>query len=94
MFDMPAKEASEKAIYRDLTKILKGEGFIRLQKSVYVRVVTNLGEVMPYMKRLEKQLPKKGDIIIMTVPIRTFKKIIHLGSGNIPLNVADEVLIL
>lgn len=67
MFDLPVETDEEKRAYREFRKNLIKEGFIMIQYSVYVRTCPNREFGNRLEKRIQKFIPKKGNIRLLVI---------------------------
>ena len=72
MFDLPVLTANEKRAYRKFIKLIKEEGFIMFQESVYVKLSINESAVKNLVKVIKNNTPSKGFISMITVTERQF----------------------
>ena len=80
MFDLPV---GTKKQMRDATKFrqfLLDEGFEMSQFSVYARLCNGKDSFESYLKRIEGNLPEKGDVHILTFTDRQYEGIIRFSS--------------
>ena len=77
-FDIPMETSSEKKQYLQFLKKLKGEGFIMMQRSVYIKLSINKSNVDSTIKILKKAVPKNGDIAVLVVTEKQFASIEYL----------------
>ncbi len=76
-FDLPVQTQEEKRAYTDFRKHLIKNGFSQLQYSVYIRHTTSIESMEAHIKRIERILPKKGKVSILTVTDKQFGLIKH-----------------
>lgn len=62
MFDLPTETGFDKREYIRFRKVLLKNGFNMIQYSVYVRSCPSYENLETHRKRLEKNLPSKGEI--------------------------------
>lgn len=80
MFDLPV--ASKKQMH-DATKFrefLLDQGFEMSQFSVYARFCNGKDHVETYLKRIEANLPEKGDIHVLTFTDKQYENIVRFSS--------------
>jgi len=77
-FDLPSVTDTDKKAYRHFVKDIKGEGFIMLQESVYVKLGFSQMIVDATMGRVKKLVPREGMVSVLTVTERQFASIEHL----------------
>ncbi|GAP02517.1 CRISPR-associated endoribonuclease Cas2 [Fructobacillus pseudoficulneus] len=67
MFDLPVETTAEQRAYRQFRKALLSEGFLMMQESIYVRVVTNQKAANLLEKRIVVHVPNNG--LIQTLQV-------------------------
>jgi CRISPR-associated protein Cas2 len=80
MFDLPVSSKKE---MRDATKFrefLLDEGFEMSQFSVYARFCNGKDSFDAHLGRIERNLPEKGDIHVLTFTDRQYENIIRFSS--------------
>lgn len=80
MFDLPV---GSKKQMRDATKFrefLLDEGFEMSQFSVYARFCNGKDSFDTHLARIERNLPEKGDIHILTFTDRQYENIVRFSS--------------
>lgn len=80
MFDLPVGTKKE---MRDATKFrefLLDQGFEMSQFSVYARFCNGKESFESYQLRIERNLPEKGDVHILTFTDRQYENIIRFSS--------------
>lgn len=83
MFDLPVETEREKREYREFRKNLIKEGFVMLQYSVYMRTCPNRDYSSRLEKRLQKQLPSKGNVRLLTITEKQYDDMkLLVGSKN------------
>lgn len=80
-FDLPVESASQRKEYRLFRKHLIKEGFLMMQESVYVKLVTNDGAAGAAIMRLRKHRPKEGLVQVLKVTEKQFETMDYI-SGN------------
>lgn len=66
-FDLPVMSSEERRSYRDFRKFLIKDGYDMLQYSVYCRLCNGNDAVDKHVKRLKRELPRKGAVRAMVV---------------------------
>ena len=67
-FDLPSVTSEEKREYRHFVKFLEHEGFIRLQYSVFVKLVLNDGLADAAVNRVKRYKLPDGLVHILRLP--------------------------
>ncbi len=78
MFDLPMETSVERKAYRKFVKLIKSEGFIMMQKSVYTKLEVNDHAVLKDRAFLSAHIPTAGFISILTITEKQFQDICHL----------------
>lgn len=71
-FDLPMETPKERFQYNRFRKFLIKEGFIMVQKSVYVKLALNMTAVTLIKNKIESKLPNDGLIHVLTVTEKQF----------------------
>jgi len=80
MFDLPV---GTKKQMRDATRFrefLLDDGFEMSQFSVYARFCNGKDSVDSYLRRIEANLPEKGDVHVLTFTDRQYEAIVRFSS--------------
>ena len=80
-FDLPSVTKKEIREYTKFVKLLKKEGFIRMQESVFSKLALNQSAVNSVMIELKKKLPPEGVISVLTITEKQFSSIEHILGG-------------
>ena len=83
IYDLPVQDEMERKVYsrfhRDITRL----GFYMLQYSVYSKVIQNDTSLKQYLFRVERIVPKKGNVIMLKVTEKQYQEMIYLrGEKN------------
>lgn len=74
-FDLPMETAIDRRAYSKFRKNLIKDGFIMMQKSVYVKLLLNNTDVTTIKKRVNKYKPKDGIIQVLVITEKQFNSI-------------------
>ncbi len=80
MFDLPVgtkKQMRDAAKFREF---LQDEGFEMSQLSVYARFCNGKESFDSHLSRIERNLPEKGDVHILTFTDRQYENIVRFSS--------------
>ena len=77
MFDLPVETKSERREYRHFVKFLKKEGFVRLQKSIYTKLVINKFALNHSRKAIISHLPMDGFVSFLSITEKQYQSIEH-----------------
>ncbi len=71
-FDLPVVTKKDRKIYTDFRKKLLQDGFGMFQYSIYLRHCPSMENAQVHIKRVKKQLPEKGHVVMMTITDKQF----------------------
>lgn len=77
-FDLPMEKEKHKKAYQKFRKEIKKQGFIMLQKSVYIKLSINQANVDATKKNIKSILPAEGDVFLLIVTEKQFSAIEYL----------------
>ena len=77
-FDLPSITKKDIREYTKFVKLLKKEGFVRMQESVFTKLALNQSVVNSSMIVLRKNVPPEGIISILTITENQFSSIEHI----------------
>ncbi|MDR3215146.1 MAG: CRISPR-associated endonuclease Cas2 [Bacilli bacterium] len=81
MFDLPMVTVEEKSEANKFRRILKNEGFIMVQYSVYSRYCRNDTEFKKYIKKIKAISPKtKGEIRLLKITEKQYNSTVLISS--------------
>lgn len=66
-FDLPTTTKKDKKAYTDFRKGLMQDGFAMIQYSIYARHCSSRENADVHKKRIKRQLPKRGNVIIFEI---------------------------
>lgn len=90
-FDLPSKTNEDKRHYRNFIKLIKENGFIMIQESVYSMLALNQEYVDARIGFIKKNVPPKGNVMVLTVTEKQFSNIkILLGDFENDIISNDE----
>ena len=75
MFDLPTQTVAERKAYTKFRKHLIQNGFIMMQYSVYARHCASEENAEVHGKRVEHQIPLKGEIHLLQITDKQFSRI-------------------
>lgn len=75
MFDLPTKTKAERKEYTRFRNFLLDKGFDMTQYSVYFRLVSSKERVKRFERKIANQLPKAGNIQVITITDRQYQDI-------------------
>lgn len=72
MYDLPVGEAQERHEYSKFRQFLVGDGYTRLQNSVYTRLAVDTKNADAAIVRLKANLPEAGLVQVLRVSEASF----------------------
>lgn len=96
LFDLPMESSSEVREYTHFRKHLIQEGFMMLQKSVYVKLCLNSVAAKSIMNNVRKKAPSSGLVQMMIITEKQFTRMeFVVGTENTEMiNSTDRLIIL
>ena len=82
MFDLPTDTKAQRKAAGKFRKFLLNEGFERSQFSVYARFVNGKEAFGARVRRIQRALPREGDVQILNFTDRQYRDVLHF-SGNV-----------
>lgn len=79
MFDLPVTTRDQSRAATKFREFLLDEGFEKSQFSVYARFCNGKEQYEAYMRRIETNLPDKGDIHILSFTDRQYENIVRFS---------------
>ncbi len=77
MFDLPVATKAEARAASRFREYLLDEGYEKSQFSVYARFCNGKEQFEAYIRRLELQLPEKGEIHVLSFTDRQYENIVR-----------------
>jgi CRISPR-associated protein Cas2 len=77
-FDLPTTSPQERKDYRKFRKFLIDEGFLMLQFSVYSKLTLNDTQANTVIRRIEKNKPKNGSVVVLKVTEKQFANMYYV----------------
>lgn len=95
MFDLPVDTKNEQREYRKFRNYIISEGFVMIQYSVYVRVCPNREYAQSLSKRIQKNVPKQGNVRLLSVTEKQYSDMkLLVGKNNAKEKIGMERLIV
>lgn len=95
MFDLPVDTKNEQREYRKFRNYIISEGFVMIQYSVYVRVCPNREYAQSLSKRIQKNVPKQGNVRLLSVTEKQYSEMkLLVGKNNAKEKIGMERLIV
>jgi CRISPR-associated protein Cas2 len=84
-YDLPTFSAEDRKIYAEFRKNILEEGFTMFQFSMYARPCPSRENADVHIRRVEKILPPRGKIGIMTITDKQFAMMrLYYGTASAP----------
>ena len=77
-FDLPNKDRDDQRIYRRFRKTLIREGYVQLQKSVYLKSIRNYSSMGEEIRKVQGSAPLNSDIKIIPFTSESIRKVISV----------------
>ncbi len=77
-FDLPVESLEERRNYSYYRRYLLGDGFVKMQKLVYSKVVLNASAAKVVVENLRKNNPPEGNVQVLTITEKQFQGIEYL----------------
>ncbi|MGE4432130.1 MAG: CRISPR-associated endonuclease Cas2 [Sphingobium sp.] len=82
MFDLPVTTKEQSRAATKFREFLLDEGFEKSQFSVYARFCNGKEQFETYMRRVEANLPERGDIHILSFTDRQYENIVRFSGQS------------
>lgn len=89
-FDLPMNTIEDRRAYSRFRKLLKKNGFLMLQESVYCRMVLNQNVASSVIGLLRNNKPNKGLVQILTITEKQFSKIEYISGDYVNDVISDD----
>jgi len=80
MFDLPVSTKKQSREATQFREFLLDQGFEMSQFSVYARFCNGKDSYEAHLKRIERNLPEKGDIHVLTFTDKQYENIVRFSS--------------
>ncbi len=77
LFDLPVKTKKQRREANLFRNLLKKEGFVMWQYSVYIRNVKSKKTIQNFEKVTQQETPKGGKVSILTILDKQYNEIVH-----------------
>jgi CRISPR-associated protein Cas2 len=95
LFDLPVIEKKERKDATVFRSFLLDNGFAMVQFSIYVKVFSGTDACQKYYRLIEKNLPERGKVDILTITDKQYENIkSYAGKGRIPRKNPSKQLLL
>lgn len=79
MFDLPVTTKAESLAATKFREFLLDEGFEKSQFSVYARFCNGKEQFEAYMRRIEGNMPARGEVHVLTFTDRQYENIVRFS---------------
>jgi CRISPR-associated protein Cas2 len=90
-FDLPIETAAQRKSYRLFRRFLIKDGYLMMQKSVYVKMVTDGQAAESALGRLRKNKPKYGLVQVLKVHENQYAGIEDIVGESFNSSVVDDM---
>lgn len=80
-FDLPVETSKQRRAYVDFVKLLKSNGFFRIQKSVFCKMSIDSQNAELSIKAIKSKLPSEGVVMVLTITEKQFSGMQYLLGG-------------
>lgn len=80
MFDLPVETKADRKAATRFRHFLLDQGFEMSQFSIYARFCNGKEQVEKYLRRIERNLPPRGDIHVITITDRQYENIVRFSN--------------
>ena len=95
MYDMPVDTAEKRRSYTRFRKFLIRNGYVAMQKSVYVKLLRTITRVNIEMNMVRNAAPKMGTINIPPMTINGFKYLVSVGEHSFDMKFfSDDIIVI
>lgn len=74
MFDLPVDTKKARRQYARFRKTLLGDGFVKMQYSVYIRHCASRQNADVHISRVEQAIPPDGEVRVITITDKQFER--------------------
>lgn len=79
IFDLPTETKTDVKRYRKFVKFLVGDGYLRIQFSVYSKLCINHNSAITATKRLKNNSPENGDVRYLIITENQYQNIVSIN---------------
>lgn len=95
MFDLPVETSSERRAYRKFIKFLTNEGYVRIQYSIYCKLIFNRGTLNHQYLKIKQHLPVRGTVQSLVVTEKQFSSMEFLvgeSKSKFDINTTERLI--
>ena len=90
-FDLPMETYAQKKSYTDFRRFLLHDGYLMMQKSVYVKLIINEQNASAAIARLKLNKPHYGLVQLLKVTEKQYANIEYISGSSNSHNVIDTL---
>lgn len=90
-FDLPMETYAQKRSYADFRRFLLNDGYLMMQKSVYVKLIINDQNASAVIARLKLHKPHYGLVQLLKVTEKQYTNIEYISGNSKSHNVIDTL---
>lgn len=95
MYDMPVENTDDRRCYTKFRKFLLRNGYIAMQKSVYVKLLRSIARTNLEVAAVCSAAPSSGTINILPLTINSFNDLVSLGEQSFDMQFfSDDVIVV
>ena len=93
-FDTPVNTSAQRKAYRVFVKKITSLGYIRIQKSVYAKLLKNGNSIQTEFKKFGEWAPSEAEIMIIPMSLAHFSNIVTIGEFNFDYDLFANPLLI
>lgn len=94
-YDLPVETSAQRSAYHAFRKALMAEGYIRMQKSVYVKLLRNTSGAAAEIKRVRSHAPGEGNVSVLPLSLGAFREMVTVLGDPFRMDIfADDLVFL
>lgn len=95
LFDLPVKTRRNRSAYRRFKKLLKQDGYIQLQKSIYLKTIRNYISIPAEAGKLKSYVSSDCDIKLIPLTFSSMGKVLNICGEPWPFEeLGKEMVVL
>jgi CRISPR-associated endonuclease Cas2 len=83
IFDLPVADSDARHCYTRFRRKLKETGYMRMQKSVYVKRISNSSSAESEFDALRNHAPEEGEILAWSMTVGEFRSIQNIRGEQV-----------
>ncbi len=95
LFDLPMETPEDRRTYHQFRTVLRRNGYLYFQDSVYVKLLRNISSCKGEMDRIRLEAPDKGSVKVLPMSMGVFQGLVNVCGEPFNMNLfADDVIII